>query len=322
VLAKRLAAVIVAIVLVAGAFIVRARTHSGTASGAATSTHIVCATELAAACDALRTRTDVTVVTEPAAVTYERLVGDVSAEAPTVWIALQPWAQMVDDTRRRGGRDPLFGQPIALASSRLALVGAAARVAVVQRSCGAEPAWKCVGQANGAPWTAIGGEPLWRDVTLRHLPVDSGIGLAAFASGVTGWFGRADFTQADLDADPALRSWAVRLETFTATDPNPVPAVIERLRQTKLDLVATVAAETTADDTAARGLAVAYPSPMTRADAVLAPPAAGSVASSVVTSAASALRAGGWVDDGTTPSGLPNATTMVALLLFGRSVHQ
>ena len=114
----------------------------------------------------------------------------------------------------------------------------------------------------------------------------------------------------------------MRLETFTGSEVDPVPTLIDRLRQTRLDLVATVAADVTSDDATSRGLAVAYPSPMSRATAVLAQPAGGDLPGSRVTTVTSALRARGWTDDPAAPTGLPDTTTMVALLLFGRSVHQ
>jgi hypothetical protein len=321
VLAKRLAAVAIAVALVAGGFAVRHRRHASTTTATTATLGVVCATELAAVCDAVAaeptTRGRITTTVESAGATYDRLTKP-DAVAPAAWIVTAPWPAMVDDTRQRAGAPALFTASAPVASSKLGLVAAGARLAVAQKSCGTDPAWKCLGQANGGAWTAIGGETLWRDVTLRHRPVDAASGLSAFASAVAGWLGRTDFTQNDLD-DPALRAWATRLETFVGSDPAASP--IEQLRLIPVDLVATVVAEVRSDDATSRGLAVAYPSPMTRVDVVLARSTSDGRLDRVASAAAADLRATGWTAPAPDPSGLPGTATMVALLLFGRSVH-
>jgi hypothetical protein len=320
VLAKRLVAVAVALALVAGGIALRHRRHGSSTTTAAT-IGVVCATELAAVCDAIAaeptTRGRVTTTVEAAGATYDRLT-KTGAVAPAAWIVTAPWPAMVDDTRQRAGAPALFTASAPVASSKLGLVGAAARLAVVQKSCGTDPGWKCLGLANGGAWTAIGGELLWRDVALRHRPVDAASGLSTFASAVAGWLGRTDFTQNDLD-DPALRAWATRVETFVGSDPAASP--IEQLRLIPVDLVATVVAEVRPDDATSRGLAVAYPSPMTRVDVVLARSTSDGRLDRVASTAVANLRATGWTAPAPDPSGLPGTATMVALLLFGRSVH-
>ena len=115
---KRLLALLVAAVMITGAFWVRDRIDGSSSSGGdggdtTAAATLVCATELAAACQTIHdAHPEVTVRVEDAQTTLDRLSAadfDATSAArdPATaidgWLVPQPWPQMVAEQRQRAG---------------------------------------------------------------------------------------------------------------------------------------------------------------------------------------------------------------------------
>jgi hypothetical protein len=330
---KRLVAILVAVGLVAAAVGLRSWLDGGDEGGAtggpdtsvAVSTtaspaaNVVCATELAAACEALEAKGASTTV-EPAGTTAARLEADLAAaDVPAAWITLSPWPQIVDDTRSRKQLGPLFGAaPDRLATSPLALIGPTNRLAVLGNACGGSTAaitWKCIGEKAGAAWSSVGGEEAWGTLKPGHTsPVDSAAGLLVFSNAVVSYFGRTDVSLIDFQTDDAFRAWLARLEGAVPTFGDAVTTPLDlMLVQPRFDVVGTTTAEISEKVGAQSDrFSVLYPSPMAQADAVMA--STGALPGGLREAAAGALTASGWTDPAGDPTaGLPSPGAMQAL---------
>jgi hypothetical protein len=319
-LAKRLVAALVAIGLVAGALWLRSRIDSsgdedgpaGPSTTVATTATLVCVPEVAAACRAVP---GAEVVVEPAGTTIDRL-SRADDTAPVRWVTLAPLPALVDDLRGRAGLPPIFPSTVPLASSKLVLVGRTAQMGVLGQHCASTPAWKCVGEVAGAPWTDLGGELAWGTVKPAHeSAATSARGLLTFANAVVSWFGRADLTTSDLD-DQAFLDWVRRLERSIPSFGGPETTPFEQmLLVPEINVVGTTEAEVEAEAGARRGeLALTYPAPMAQADAVVASSADGALPARSVEALSTALQGAKWGAPAPAPDGgLPPTPLLQAL---------
>lgn len=333
VLAKRLAAAVVAIALVAGALWLRSRRDGGSSASQGTTTTtaktsaatLLCVPELAEGCRAAAAASGAALTIEAAGTTIDRLA---TAEEPgtVTWATLAPLPELVDDLRARAGLAPLFGdgQHTPLASSKIALVGRANQFDVLATHCGGEATWACLGEVAGKPWTAIGGQAAWGDVKPAHeAPDASASGLLTFANATVSFLGRPDIGTIDLQSD-AYSDWVRRLERSIPYFGGPEGTPFERfLLLPEINVVGTTEAEVNAKAGARRaGLTVAYPSPMAQADAVMVSsagaPAPGRLGAA---EAAARLRGTGWeAPSPAPPGGLPAPGVLQALRLLWAEV--
>jgi hypothetical protein len=190
VVAKRIAAVLAAVAMIAGAVWWRGRDGAGASSEGTlpASSPVVCALEVMAACDTLRSE-GATVLVEPAGATADRLVTDDGA-TPVVWVTIEPWPAVVEARRRAADRLARLSVSNVVAGLDVALFGDL-------QTCGATPTWTCVA---GLPGLGIDD------------PVTTGTGpavLIALATGVAGadiaTVGATDPAQA-VAAEPGRRS--------------------------------------------------------------------------------------------------------------------
>ena len=263
---------------------------------------LVCATELAAACDDLaRSRSPrVETTVEPAADTASRLSkpGDVDLDG---WLVTPPWPETVDGARDRAGLPKLFapaGAPVA--RSPLVLVVQAARAPVLRASCTDEIGWKCVGDAAPKPWSALpGGHPEWGPVKPWHPdPSKEAVGLLTIGQATAAYLGRTDLSTIDLD-DPAYLDWVGGLELAVRRTDGSVATMLTAPAQ--VDVVGTTEADAgpqIATAAVTEKPVVLYPSPVATADVVLAS-VAGRDTSHALRSAVAgrgkrALAAAGW----------------------------
>jgi hypothetical protein len=223
---------------------------------------------------------------------------------------------LVDDLRGRAGLPPLFPTTAPLASSKLALVGRTAQMGVLGQHCASAPAWKCLGEVAGAPWTDIGGQAAWGTIKPAHeSAATSARGLLTFANAVVSWFGRADLTTSDL-ADEAFLDWVRRLERSIPSFGGPETTPFEQmLLLPEINVVGTTEAEVESEAGARRSeLALTYPAPMAQADAVVASSADGALPASSIEALSTALQSASWAAPTAPPDGgLPPTPLLQAL---------
>jgi hypothetical protein len=197
---RRLLAILVALALVAGGFLVRdwRAGGDGTLAGLPASDGgtdavgdgpVLCDTAVAEVCDAL-TDAGVEVRREAAGASVERLVGlgnDAPRdEVPAAWVTLAPWPSIVDEARERAGAGPLF-DPVegpAVASSPLVLMVWDERADVLAAACeSGEVDLDCLGQVAGRTWGQLGGPDTWGPFKLGFDdPAVSSLGLATLGA--------------------------------------------------------------------------------------------------------------------------------------------
>jgi len=305
VLAKRLLAVALAIGLVALALFVRQRLKddgdatAGPGTSAAGATTLVCATELAAACQAV---TGMTAVIEPAGRTYDSLVKATSSSV--IWLTLDPWPQLVDDERTRQGTSEVLGDPQRLAASPVALIGRLDRMAALTQRCNGTLTWKCIGDLGDV---ALG---------MGSGNLSAG-GALVLANAVVEHQGTTDINPIDLDVDDQYRTWIAAIGHEAAEYRNaPAAPLLEDLVQVpRLDVAGALEYELrvlrVANPSAYK---VTYPQPMARADVVLTATKGARVPSDLAATLRGALIANGCLPASTDPpAGLPAPNVIEAL---------
>lgn len=202
---SRVLSLLAAVVLVAGALVVRGwierRAEAGT-----TAPSVTCATELRAACERLE-QAGVTVRVEPAGDTATAVADD-GPTRPDLWLVLAPWGELA---AARGGPEPDVS-PV-LARSPLVLAGFADRLEALAAVCGGSVDWRCIGDRAGTPWRDLGLESAGNaELRPGHLdPSSSASGLLVLGSAASAFAG-GDLDAAALD-DEAFAAWFARLET-------------------------------------------------------------------------------------------------------------
>lgn len=289
---KRLLAVLGAVAMIGGAVLVRGLLtddggggSGGGAGGGDGDTHLVCATELEAACEALAAEDDsVTFEVEEAGETADRLTAPEFAPAESEidgWLTLNPWPALVE-LRRNLNQDPsVLGEPSdVLATTRLAVLGPADRVEQLRAECGAgeSVSWRCLGEIADDSWANHGGEASQGNVEVGHDdPTVSATGLLVLGQATAAYFDRTDFARNDFDLDSGFRNWLDQLESADpglplAIQALPVVEQLERFPTASWDAVGSLdPAATAAADRADDAFTVLYPAPMIVAEAVLAP---------------------------------------------------
>jgi hypothetical protein len=199
----RVLALLAAAAMVAGSLALRARMDrgDGTSSGGL---RITCATELEAVC-AARAAADGRILTtvEPAPATAARLISAPGQAGLDVWVAPGPWAELVDEARRRETREAIFARPgPPVARSPL--------IAVLEKSkaddlragpCKDRIGWRCLGEAAGGGSLRIGARP-----------ATEAEGVLVRAAAVAGYLGVENFAIHDLTDNLDATAWLAGLE--------------------------------------------------------------------------------------------------------------
>ena len=299
-------AFVVAAAMVGGSLWWRARDDDGGDGGATGSgdvpARVVCATELAAVCEALGG--DV----EDAGVTAARLAGarDIDVGA---WVVPAAWPAIVDGRRTRAQLPPAFADAgRVVGRSRLGLVIWNDRAGALGSAC-PEVTWRCIGDAVAKGWGAYG-HPEWGDVKpVFPDPTRSATGVLVLGHAVASYFGRADLATIDLEADDGFDAWFTGLARAIEPADAPLPRMLS-FGPAAYDVVGTTEVDASIVGRAAARdrVRLLYPAPMATADVVVVGPAADRFRDD----AAAALRDAGW----TSPAGgaLPSAGFLDALL--------
>jgi hypothetical protein len=347
--------VLAAVVLVLGAIGIRALIDGGDDDGGSNNqqrgpAHLLCATELAAACQELADETGIEVTVAPAGVTADELVRTADTDIDQLgydgWLTFATDAEIVASERERLALAPALGD-ISDPIGRTPLVLAAwkERADALAPGCGGALTWKCLGDVAGRPWATVGGKAAWGTVKPGHTdPQTTGDGLAVIGQAATQFFGRSDLDRSDVQDDPAFVDWFEQLERSipfgTGADSSPFERMLVA-GPAAFDVVATTEAEAgpglaRASRDRREAVTLLYPSPVATADVVFAPVAGRDTdLGDTVTGddgRGALARAGYRVEDEDRAPGvpdrpplpkssnLPNPGTMVALLQTWRSV--
>ena len=331
--ARRIVAVLAAIVLIGGALLVRNAIDDdgaeadgpngsivpGTSPDAGRdAAALICSTEVAAACEAIgAAHPELAVSVEPAGRTLDRLGALPEGTEPPVWLTVAPFPEMAESLRTAGGLDPLGGTADALAASPLvAATPTGGRAEALAAGCAGTPLWRCVGDHASGPWTDIGGDESWRTLrpSLGVVETDA-TALGSFAAAVAGYLGSPSVSRSAWESDPSFIPWLRRLAG--AVSPTALsagtPLATMATRAGALDIAATSEAARIGLGARSDAFDASYPEPSMWLEAVLAVPDGITIPDDVPGLAAAALQEAGWDDAATATQSLPGASTMLAL---------
>ena len=128
------------------------------------------------------------------------------------WVTFDPWPEIANELSQA----QVTGETKRIAASPLVIAMVGERAAALAPTCGGGTiTWKCLGEAIGKPWTAVGGKAEWGTVKAGIPPVKSGLGLILLGNAASGYFGSTDFATNDLDGD--FRIWRANLTATPAS---------------------------------------------------------------------------------------------------------
>lgn len=276
-MSARILALLVAVVMVAGALVLRSRRDERKALGAHP-LRLACAADFADFCNDLGTREGISVKVEPADGTADRVA---AAPDPGLdgWLATAPWPAMADRRRVAASLPRAFvsDSPEVLVRSPVVLAVWPDRAAALHQFCPAgDITWKCLGQAARLQtWAQVkGGRAEWGTVkafTARPDALD-GTGMVVLAAATSNYFNnRVDLSSADLD-NPDYQDW---LSALAQARPDPVPDFSRLVTQGRSAADAYGTVEAVAEPVLAHAArsdkpALIYPAPMMTADVVVA----------------------------------------------------
>lgn len=305
----RVAALVVAVALVAGAFVLREGSDGPDGAAAPSASGPVaarCPTELRDLCRDAAAAAQVGWRDAGAASLAEDLVAGDGAPVllPTAW------ADVADAARARAGQPPLARSDV-LATSPLLLVAFEERAEVLARACGTEPVavgWACIGEHAGRAWTNLDGDVAWGDVRAGHLPPDTASGLVATAGVVAARTGPG-FSLRDLQ-DVGFTTWFRTLQRAVQPLPSGRRSYLEAMRVTgppAANIASVLEAELATSGLSAgpRTLVVSIPEPLHAVELVVVATDGDAVADLHGTIDRDALRRAGWRVDGAAPQGAP-----------------
>lgn len=305
---KRLGAVVLAIAMIGGAWVLRDRLDGddgsgGTGGGGGDDVEQVrlrCATELERVCRQLAEgRDDVQVSVEDPGTTSDALVALPEGDDPgfDAWLVDAPWAEITADNRGfANATGTVLGEPSpVLARSPAVLVIADAAQALLPQDCEPRASWTCIGTAGA-------------NVRVGVPSPERGDGLVVLAGATAEFLGTSDYSANDFDT-PGFTGWFDRITNLSASTrlgrQSPLEAALTR--QGLFNVVGALEAQSTDLLRTRSGWATTYPSPVVTADVTLVP-AAGLAADELVDQLgadelADALRSQGWRVDGSVPDG-------------------
>lgn len=193
---KRLAALVAAVAMVAGAWAIRSRIDRGPEPPV----RLTCSTELQRVCEGLSDEV-ATITIEAPGRTAARLAAADEGDDPgfDLWLTAGPWAEMVRD-QREFDRVPgdVLGEPSdVLARSPVVLVVPTEQRDELESDCGGTIAWTCVLDPNLGVPTGVSSP-------------DRTDGLLSLANATAGTIGNTRYDASAFE-DTAVRSWLVDL---------------------------------------------------------------------------------------------------------------
>src|SRR2546423_12439741 len=141
--------------MIAVAVVVRSAIDSDGGTTGPRAKTVACVAELQVECRALK---NVNLRVEDAVVTAKTLAnGTANIDA---WVTFEPWPTIAN---LLAGRD-VVGTATRVARTDLVIAMAQDRAQRLAPTCGGTVNWKCLGDAIGQSWTAVGGEAIWGTV--------------------------------------------------------------------------------------------------------------------------------------------------------------
>jgi hypothetical protein len=217
---RRLLALVAAMALIAGAFVIRGQTGEPRAGDgdepAPTATRpaapagigdlvLTCVAELEDVCRSLGAELDVAVEV-PSAEAFLDAAAGLPADAAGVWMTIEPLPAMAA-ARAGGEAGPAIGEGRVLARSPVVAAVWDDRAEVLVDHCGGL-SWQCVGDAtrSSGMWSDIGGPPEWGPIKPAHAAPTSASGLLALGQLAHAFFGDADVRGQQIE-DVGFFSW-------------------------------------------------------------------------------------------------------------------
>ena len=215
-LVKRLAALVAAVAMVAGAWAVRSAIvdDGGDAGDGAQSgqpLRLTCATELAAVCGQLVAEADrLEVTVEDPGRTADRIAQQPDGTDPgfDAWLADGPWAAMVvDDHAFSGVEGEVIGEPTeVLGRSPAVIVVQAAQEDGLTRACDGTVTWRCIGDQAGTYRVGL-------------TAPDRGDGLVPLSAATASYFGTTSYSSVDFE-EPGFSVWFDTLTRLSSGAPS------------------------------------------------------------------------------------------------------
>jgi hypothetical protein len=306
-------AVTVVVALAAGALALRTARSDDAPAEADRPTRVLCTADMATACAALA-GPDLEVQVEPATTTIARLLAGDTLRADA-WLAPKPWFDLARErTTPVVPLDP-FGTPSeVLARSPIVLIVRSDRRAVLESTCNGVLDWLCLARTMGAPWPGAGTGPDRGTVAVAvDDPTQRTTGLLALAQMAATFTRRPVFDWRDLDA---VRSTITSVLTRLPATADGAALDVMLERSGVYDGAFTLEAGSRiaiASPRASGQLELVAPAPTVSADAVLVP-SAGSTRRIDLEAVRRALTGTGWQFPDRADPGVPDATSLEALL--------
>jgi hypothetical protein len=306
-IAKRIGAALLAVLLIGGAWVVRDRVIEDDGRADASDDEggddgdkarvLYCIAELTDVCRAVAAEHDeLEVRTEAAGRTLDALAAD-DAE-PAMWLTIDPLPSMVDVLRQSRSLDVGDRTVTALGRSPFVIVVLKDRTPAFVDACGPEPIdLACLSEAS--------------DLRPTFAKTDSASGMLGVAAAVTA------FTGGPLDvADPNLTVWA-RQVARAGSDQLSGGTAIETI-QTRPSFDVALGAEAELADAQRPKFDVLAPQPVIVLDVVLAVPEGQRPPGDLLDAASTALDAAGWdaAASDSTSTGLPDPGVILAVRQF------
>lgn len=306
--AKRLAALVAAVLLIVGAVALRSAlddrssttdqpTSSSSPSGASAS--ITCVTDLAEFCRTAAGSAQVATASWTATAAAAR-----SGQPPEVWVTFEPIAALAAPGEVGA----------ALAETRLATVVRAERAEALHAGCAGSALWACIGNAAGGAWTELGGQSGWGRLQVGFAdPSTSALAAIGVAGAAAGFFGDSAYSSREIEASDDFAGWLSRLARSVpdASMDDPLSFLITR---PAISVAATTEAAVAGVSSAQAGrIAVEYPDPVAAVRVVVVTQPGAKAPGSFVATLTRALTDAGWSTPTDTDDGLPSAATTLLL---------
>lgn len=306
--AKRLAALVAAVLLIVGAVALRSSLDNGdqssTTSGSTvpsgdSSATITCVSDLADLC-----RSAAGSITVASALWTDTASAARDGKAPAVWVTFEPLASLAAPGEAGA----------ALAETRLATVVKAERADALSSGCEGSALWACVGYAAGGAWTDLGGQAGWGRLQVGFGdPSTSALAALGVASAAAGFFGDAAFSSREIEASDDFAGWLSRLARSVPAGAADDPLSFLITRPAVSVVSTTEAAVAAVPSTQVAKIAVDYPAPVASVRVVVVTQPGASAPESFVRSLTDALTQAGWSTPSTADDGLPSAATTLLL---------